>query len=69
MKKLSILLVLALLVSMMIPAIAEGDYTQSPTLDAKVEAGELPPVEERLPEQPLLVQEVLAEQLDYEVGV
>jgi len=69
MKKLSILLVLALLVSMMIPAIAEGDYTQSPTLDAKVEAGELPPIEERLPEQPLLVQEVLAEQLDYEVGV
>ena len=69
MKKLSLLLIIAMLFATMIPASAEGDYSQSPTLDAKVEAGELPPLEERLPEEPLLVQEVLAEYLDYEVGV
>jgi len=32
-----------------------GKYAQSPMLDAKVSSGELPPVEERLPESPLVV--------------
>ena len=70
MKKLSWLLVLALLISMLsVYASAEGDYTQAPMLDARVEAGELAPVEERLPEVPKLVDEVSPEYLDYECGV
>ena len=49
MKKLSWLLVLAMVVSLFaMTASAEGDYTQAPMLDAAVEAGELPPVAERL---------------------
>lgn len=44
MKKLSVILVLAMLLSMTsFGAFAEGDYHQSPMLDAAVEAGELPP--------------------------
>ncbi len=69
MKKLSWLLVLAMLISMMsFTASAEGTYTQAPMLDARVEAGELPPVEERLPEVPKIVDEVSAEYLDFECG-
>ena len=69
MKKLSWLLVLAMLISMLsMTASAEGTYTQAPMLDAAVEAGELPPVEERLPEVPKIVDEVSAEYLDYECG-
>lgn len=42
MKKLSVILVLAMLLSMTsFGAFAEGDYHQSPMLDAAVEAGEL----------------------------
>ena len=54
MKKLSIILVLALLTSLMatLPGFTEGEFHQSPYLDALVESGELPPVEERLPEHP-----------------
>ena len=45
MKKMSLLLVLAMVVSMLtFTESAEGTYTQSPWFDAAVEAGELPPV-------------------------
>ena len=36
--------------------------------DALVESGELPPVEERLPENPCLIHEFLDEYLDPEIG-
>ena len=69
MKKLSWLLVLAMLVSLCaFTASAEGNYSQSPLLDARVESGKLPPVEERLPENPKIVDEILPEYLDYQVG-
>ena len=69
MKKLSWILVLAMLLSMMsFAASAEGEYAQAPMLDARVEAGELPPVEERLPEEPRVVKEILDEYLDMEIG-
>ena len=37
---------------------AKPTYKESPILKARVEAGELPPVEERLPKEPLVVQPV-----------
>jgi peptide/nickel transport system substrate-binding protein len=40
------------------PAAAQSSYNEAPTLAALVEAGDLPPVEERLPTEPL-VQEVV----------
>ena len=44
MKKLSWLLVLAMLLSMCaFSASAEGEYTQAPMFDELVESGELPP--------------------------
>ena len=50
MKKVTWLVVLALMVSMIaMPAMAEGTYAQAPMFDEKVESGELAPVEERLP--------------------
>ena len=59
MKKLSWVLVLAMVVSLFaMTATAEGDYSQSPMLDAAVESGDLPPVEERLPETPRIVKEI-----------
>ena len=33
-----------------------GRYQESPMLRERVEAGELPPVEERLPDEPLVVE-------------
>ena len=70
MKKLSWTLILALLVSMIaiMPASAEGTYSQAPMLDALVESGALAPVEERLPETPKLAHEILDEYLDMEPG-
>ena len=58
MKKVSLLLTVALVLSMMaIPSFAEAaTYTQAPMLDALVESGELPPVEDRLPVNPLVVE-------------
>lgn len=35
---------------------AEGSYREAPALRARVEAGELPPVEERLPADPLVIE-------------
>ena len=37
------------------PAAPAGKYQESPVLAAKVQAGELPPVDERLPEDPFIV--------------
>ena len=69
MKKVTWLVVLALMVSMIaMPAMAEGTYAQSPMFDEKVESGELAPVEERLPEEPKLAHEILDEYLDMEIG-
>ena len=70
MKKLSLLLVLCLLMgTFSFAASAETPvYTQSPILDAAVEAGDLPPVEERLPKEPKLVHEILDEYIDLEIG-
>ncbi len=69
MKKLSWLLALAMLVSVMsFTASAEGTYSQSPLLDEAVASGTLPAVEERLPETPKIADEILPEYLDYESG-
>ncbi len=37
------------------PAAAQGKYHEAPALADQVKAGKLPPVEQRLPEQPLVV--------------
>lgn len=37
-------------------AAESGRYRESPLLRERVEAGELPPVEERLPDEPLVVE-------------
>ena len=69
MKKLSWLLVLAMIMSMFaMTASAEGDYAQSPLFDEAVDAGTLPPVEERLPENPRVAKEILDEYLEMEEG-
>ena len=36
--------------------VPESRYQESPMLRERVEAGELPPVEERLPDEPLVVE-------------
>ena len=57
MKQVSILLVMLLVLGMCaVPVYAEGEYSQSPYLDDLVASGELPPVEERLPENPTVWQ-------------
>ena len=70
MKKLSWLLVLAMVASLFaFTASAESTtYTQSPLLDEAVANGTLPSVEERLPENPKISDEILPEYLDYESG-
>ena len=74
MKKVSLLLIVALMLSMVaIPSFAEGmTYTQAPMLDALVESGELPPVEDRLPVEPLVVDAGVVSYAeyfkDYQVG-
>ena len=60
-------LVLALgILTLAVGAGAEGaeTYAESPILASQVEAGELPPVAERLPLEPKLVHEVLDSDLD-----
>ena len=37
------------------PAAAQSKYHEAPALDDQVKAGKLPPVDQRLPEQPLVV--------------
>jgi len=74
MKKICLLLVLALVATMAaVPSFAEEmTYTQAPMLDALVESGELPPVEERLPDEPLVVKAGTVSYedyfTDYEIG-
>lgn len=70
MKKLAMFLVRVMLTgAMCFGASAETiEYTQSPILDALVESGELPPVEQRLPDEPKLVYEASEEYLTYEIG-
>lgn len=69
MRKVSLALILVMLLGMMIaPAHSEGKYSQSPMLDASVEAGELPPVEERLPEVPAAPTDMTEEDLALEIG-
>lgn len=70
---------LAMLVAMMLvltafagAALAEpATYTQAPMLDALVEAGEIPPLEERLPENPKVADDRSADYLEggeFEIG-
>jgi len=67
----SVLAVIAML-AMCVPAMAEGmTYTQAPMFDAMVESGELPPVEERLPENPKIADDRSPEYLEggaFEIG-
>lgn len=70
-KHLSALIALALMATSLLGLTglaAEAGYTQAPMLDARVEAGELPPVGERLPENPKLINESSPGALDYEIG-
>jgi len=48
--------VLVVLVLVMLVGTAAAQYNEAPMLRERVSAGELPPVEERLPEQPLVVE-------------
>lgn len=57
MKKLLSLALVVLMVLSLCPAMAESaSYTEAPVLAAKVEVGELPPVEERLPSEPAVLE-------------
>ena len=53
MKKVIIVLLVGLIC---LPGVTALAYNQSPMLDARVASGELPPVEERLPEEPKVVE-------------
>ena len=68
MKKLCVLLVVAMLASMCGAFAEETTYSQSPMLDALVESGELAPVEERLPDVPKITDNILPQDLEYECG-
>ena len=69
MRKLSTVLCLILLAGMLaLPASAEGTYGEAPMLEKLVQQGQLPPVEERLPEHPKVSDEILDEYLDFEIG-
>ena len=53
------------------PVEAPSTYTEAPLLTAMVEAGELPPVDERLPDVPYVAgpgTEIVVENLDFEMG-
>ena len=71
MKKFALFLALMLaFAAVCAPALAEGEYIEAPMLAERVQAGQLPPVEERLPENPRLANDDYpAEQLEYESGV
>ena len=50
MRKIALLLALMLAFAAVgVPALAEVEYTEAPMLAERVQAGQLPPVEERLP--------------------
>ena len=59
MKKLSLLLfLLGVILVCGVGVYAAAQYQEAPELAALVEAGQLPPVEERLPAEPLVVKPV-----------
>lgn len=63
------LVVTALIVLTLVPAHAqEAALSEAPMLTARVEAGELPPVDSRVPENPAPPAEILPEYLDYACG-
>ena len=70
MKKLSLILVLAMVVSMFaFTATAEGTYSQSPRSGRQGGSpAKPPPVEERLPENPAAPTDMTEEDLDLEIG-
>lgn len=70
MKRISLLLAIALALTCAAPVMAESPatYGEAPMLAALVAAGELPPVEQRLPVNPKVTSEILDEYLDYEIG-
>ncbi len=55
MKKLLSLLLIALFMATLLPVSAQDGYSEAPMLAEMVEAGELPPVEERLPVEPVVI--------------
>ncbi|MCY3832511.1 MAG: ABC transporter substrate-binding protein, partial [Chloroflexi bacterium] len=57
-KKLSLLTVLVIAVAAMGIVSAQGMYNEAPSLAERVAAGELPPVDERLPAEPLVIEPV-----------
>ena len=68
MKRFAMILAFVLAFTCTLPTFAETTYGEAPMLAALVESGELPPVEERLPENPKVSSEILAEYLDFEIG-
>ena len=69
MKKLSLLLVFVLLLSScMFSVSAESEFSESPMLTELVEAGELPPLAERLPVVPKVADELSEKYIDLEIG-
>ena len=64
-KMLLVLLALCLVATV---AVAQTKYKESPMLTDLVKAGKLPPVDQRLPSSPKLVNEMPASQLKYEIG-
>jgi peptide/nickel transport system substrate-binding protein len=53
-----LLLALALVLALSSTVIAQDSYNEAPSLAEQVAAGELPPVEERLPPEPLVIEPV-----------
>lgn len=70
MKKLSMIVALVLVLSgLPFVSSAEGIYAEAPMLAARVESGELPPVQERLPENPRRADNDFSqEELAFEIG-
>ncbi len=70
MRKLALALALCMLAgACSLGSFAEGvAYSQSPILDEAVASGALPPVAERLPEEPKLLHEILDEYVELEIG-
>ena len=55
MRKVSVLSVIALVLTLVCTSAAFAAYNEAPMLAEKVKAGLLPPVEERLPENPVVI--------------
>lgn len=68
-RKLVITLLSGALCLLVVSSALAVKYNEAPMLRVKVAAGELPPVEERLPEEPGRCIDVLPENLDLEIGL